>query len=423
MSSDQPKDKTYMEKPSQQDIQLMLDLLPTPSNITNPYPLYDEMRELTPLYGYNDYPPGTVPGQDEAVTAWVFMKYEEVAAAARDHETFSSRDPLQDQSSAPTLMLVNHDDPEHARLRQLVNLAFSRKEIEHIKPWIAERIEEMFGALPSGEIEVIETLASVIPARVMMRLLGQPDEDADRCRGWATAFMLSADLSPEQREASNESMVHYFAEQVATLATRLQKGESPPQGLISALLLAEVDGEKLSIEEVIRFCVTLVVAGAETTTFLLANLMYNLATMPNVVSALCEDKTKITNFIEETLRHSGPPQRLFRIATKDVEIGQSKIKRGDWVALFFAAANYDPAVFPDPAKFDITRDNARRHLSMGMGIHHCLGFAVAKSEAAALVEVILARYPDISLGETQAIKQNTSLLTHSFSSLHVKFKT
>ena len=101
-------------------------------------------------------------------------------------------------------MLVNHDNPENDRLRRLVNIAFSRKEIGLIKPWITERITEMFNEVGEGDIEVIEQITSVIPARVMMRLLGQPDEDAIKCRGWATAFMLSADLSPEEREASNQ---------------------------------------------------------------------------------------------------------------------------------------------------------------------------------------------------------------------------
>ena len=107
--------------------------LPAPGTIADPYPLYDALRPQTPVYGYQDYPPGTVPGQDEPVTAWVLMKYDEVAQAARDHDTFSSRDPLQEQSSAPTLMLVNHDNPEHDRLRRLVSVAFSRREVSELK--------------------------------------------------------------------------------------------------------------------------------------------------------------------------------------------------------------------------------------------------------------------------------------------------
>ncbi len=395
--------------------------LPRPETIANPYPLYARLRELTPVYGYRDYPPGTVPDLDEAVTAWVLMKYDQVAAAARDHATFSSRDPLQEQSSAPTLMLVNHDNPEHDRLRALVNVAFSRKEIESIKPWIAARIAEMFDTIGGGDIEVVSELSSVIPARVMMRLLGRPDADAAMCRGWATAFMLSADLSPAERQASNRSLVAYFTEHVSALAQELEAGKPAPDGLIAALLTAEAGGERLTLEEVIRFCVTLVVAGSETTTFLLTNLLYNLATMPKIADQLRADRSLVSTFIEESLRHTGPPQRLFRIATRDVEIDGRKIKSGDWVALFYAAANHDPAMFPAPERFDLNRRNLRQHLSMGLGIHHCLGFAVAKSEAAALVEVALDRFPNLRIGAADPVPQTANLLTHSYDALSLNF--
>ncbi|MGE3849778.1 MAG: cytochrome P450 [Gammaproteobacteria bacterium] len=395
--------------------------LPTPATIADPYPLYAALRPHTPVYGYRDYPPGTIPDQDEAVTAWVLMKYDEVAKAARDHETFSSRDPLQEQSSAPTLMLVNHDNPEHDRLRRLVNVAFSRREIGLMKPWIAATVSDMLRALPTDEVEVVSQLTSMIPARVMMRLLGCPDADAELCRGWATAFMLSADLSPAARERSNQSLVAYFVDKVGLLHAALETGAPPPEGLIAALLLAESEGERLSLDEVTRFCVTLVVAGAETTTFLLTNLLYNLATMPAITAALRADRSLVPAFIDESLRHGGPPQRLFRIATRDVEVGDKLIRAGDWVALFFAAANHDPAVFPDPARFDLARRNLNLQLSMGLGIHHCLGFALAKSEAQALVEATLDAYADIRPGATPPRPQATSLLTHSFDALSLRF--
>jgi len=396
--------------------------LPRPETIANPYPLYAKLRPHTPVYGYRDYPPGTVPGQDEAVTAWVLMKYDEVAAAARDHQTFSSRDPLQEQSSAPTLMLVNHDNPEHERLRRLVNVVFSRREVSALRPWATSCVAGLLDAVDTDEVEVVSSLTSVLPARVMMHVLGRPDADAARCRQWATAFMLSADLSPQQRESSNRSMVEYFTECVARLHHDHEAGKPLPAGLITGLLTAESEGERLTLEEVVRFCVTLVVAGAETTTFLLTNLLYNLATLPGVADRLREEPALIPAFIEETLRHSGPPQRLFRIATRDTVVGSQSIRAGDWVALFFAAANHDPDVFPDPQRFDLTRTNLQRHLSMGVGIHNCLGFALAKLEAAALIEVVLQRCPTIRLGSRPAVPQRTSLLTHSFESLYLSLE-
>lgn len=395
--------------------------LPLADTIANPYPLYARLREETPIFGYRDYPPGTVPGQDEPVAAWVLMKYADVHAAALDHETFSSRDPLQEQSSAPSLMLVNHDNPEHDRLRQYVSAPFAFRQIEHLKPWITQRIVDMLEDF-EGEVEVVKALTSIVPARVMMRLLGQPDEDALRCRDWANAFMLSADLSAEQRAASNQELAAYFFTEVAARSERLQQGTSEQDaGLIQTLLTAEVEGERLTLDEVVRFCLTLVVAGAETTTFLLTNLLYNLVTLPEVAARLRADQKLVLPFINETLRHSGPPQRLFRVATRDVTYGDTTIRQGDWVALFFAAANHDPAVFPEPDRFDLSRKNLRQQLSMGGGLHQCLGFALAKMEAAALIEVVLQRYPSLCLGEAAPTPQTASLLTHGYTELTLKF--
>ncbi len=403
------------------EVAALVAALPTPATIADPYPLYERLRPHTPVPGYRDYPPGTVPDADQPISAWVLMRYADVTRAARDHDTFSSRDPLQESSSAPTLMLVNHDNPEHDRLRALINLAFSRKRVGDMAPWLRRIVGEMLDALPPGDCEVVGTLTSVIPARAMLRLFGLPDADAPRCRGWATAFMLSADLEPAAREASNAELVAYFTDKVSTAHVALEAEQPVEDGLIRALLEARSEGDRLSLEEVIRMCVTLIVAGAETTTFLLANLLDNLARMPEVRAQIAADRTLIGAFIDESLRHGGPPQRLFRVATRDVEIGGKLIREGDWVALFFGAANHDPEVFPEPARFDLTRPNLRQQLSFGYGIHHCLGFALARLEAQALIETVLDRYADIRPGSTPAVPQQTSLLTRGFDALPLDF--
>lgn len=394
--------------------------LPKGDTIAAPYELYDRLRPFGPVCGYRDYPPGTVPDADDPVTAWVLLDYEHVSAAARDHRTFSSRDPLQEQSSAPTLMLVNHDNPEHDRLRGIVNLAFSRRRIEELEPWVAGIVADMVTPL-QGEVEVMEALSARIPARIMVGLLGLPESIVDRFRHWATAFMLSADLSPADREESNAELVAYFIETVSTLDQRLKAGEEVPDSLITALLKAEMEGEKLTLDEVIRFCITLVVAGAETTTFLLGNLLHNLATMPDVRAQLAADRSRVGAFIDESLRHGGPPQRLFRIATQDVEVGGRTIRKGDWVALFFAAANHDPAMFPGPEVFDITRPNLNKQLTFGVGIHHCLGSALARMEGKALIDAMLDRMDDIAIGDEAPKPQRASLLNHGFDRLTLHF--
>jgi cytochrome P450 len=318
-------------------------------------------------------------------------------------------------------MLVNHDNPEHDRLRAIVALAFSRKRIQALEGWLQHIVGDMLAALPDAEVEAVGAITSVIPARAMLRLFGLPDGDAEYCRRWATAFMLSADLAPAEREASNRELFTYFADKVGEAAAVRAAGEPAHDGLIAALLAADNDGEQLSTEEVIRFCVTLIVAGAETTTFLLANLLHYLATLPGMFGALAGGRDRLERFIDEALRHGGPPQRLFRIATRDVVVGDKTIAAGDWVALFFGAANHDPEVFPDPGRFDLERPNLRQQLSFGYGLHHCLGFALARLEARAMLNAVLDRYAGIALGATLPHRQRASLLTCGFDSLHLVF--
>lgn len=399
-----------------------LDQLTTPQGIANPYPHYDQLRDLSPVAGYRDWPPGTVPGADEPVTAWALFPYDQVFAAARDSATFSSRDPLQEASSAPSLMLVNTDPPKHEVERKLVNQAFSPRRVKRLQGWLNELIPHLLDDLGQGDVEVMG-FAAEIPTRAMVRLLGLPDGDHVRFRRWANAFMLSSSLTPEERIASNEEMVATFATRLAEHTARLAERSSgfPPdqdvddaEDLISALLRAEVDGQRLTPEEIVRFCVTLVVAGSETTTFLIGNLLHAMARETDVAERVRADRTQLNAFVEETLRIDGPPQRLFRIATRDAEVGGKVIREGDWVALFFGSANRDPAVFQDPGRFDIDRSNLRQQLSLGHGLHFCLGASLARLEVIAMLNAVLDRYQTIALTDDPGTKQTASLLTHAY---------
>ncbi len=395
-----------------------LGLLTTPDGVSNPYPLYDQLREVSPVPGYRDWPPGTVPGADEPVTAWALFSYDQVFAATRDTATFSSRDPLQEASSAPSLMLVNTDPPKHDVERKLVSQAFSPRRVKTLEGWLEGQLAMLLDDLGTGEVDVMD-FAAEIPTRAMVRLLGLPDGDHVRFRKWANAFMLSSSLTPEERMASNVEMVEAFTSRLAEHTARL--AEEPPsddvedaKDLISALLRAEVDGQRLSPEEIVRFCMTLVVADSETTTFLIGNLLHALAREPEVTARLRADRSLVNIFVEECMRVDGPPQRLFRTATRDVEIGGKLIRKGEWVALFFGAANRDPAVFADPEVLDIDRPNIRQQLSMGHGLHFCLGASLARLEVVTMINAVLDRYSTIALTEDPGTKQTASLLTHAF---------
>ncbi len=395
-----------------------LDLLTTPQGIADPYPLYDQLRGLSPVAGYRDWPPGTVPGADEPVTAWALFRYDQVFDAARDSATFSSRDPLQEASSAPSLMLVNTDPPKHEVERKLVSQAFSPRRVKRLEGWLGELVPRLLDDLGTGDVDVME-FAAEIPTRAMVRLLGLPDGDHVRFRRWANAFMLSSSLSPEERIASNEEMVATFAtrlaEHTAMLAERTPSDDvEDAEDLISALLRAAVDGQRLTPEEIVRFCVTLVVAGSETTTFLIGNLLHAMAREPQLTARMRDDRTLLNVFVEETMRLDGPPQRLFRIATRDVEVAGQLIRQGDWVALFFGSANRDPEVFPNPNVLDLDRPNIRRQLSLGHGLHFCLGASLARMEVLAVLNAVLDRYRVIALTDDPGTKQTASLLTHAY---------
>jgi cytochrome P450 len=399
-----------------------LDQLTTPQGIANPYPLYDQLRPMSPVAGYRDWPPGTVPGADEPVNAWALFRYDQIFEAARDSATFSSRDPLQEASSAPSLMLVNTDPPKHEVERKLVSQAFSPRRVKRLEGWLNELVPRLLDDLGDGSgeggVEVME-FAAEIPTRAMVRLLGLPDGDHIRFKKWANAFMLSSSLTPEERMASNEEMVTAFATRLAEHTARL--AEHPPsddvedaEDLISALLRAEVDGQRLTPEEIVRFCVTLVVAGSETTTFLIGNLLAAMAREPEITDRMRADRSLVNVFVEEAMRVDGPPQRLFRIATRDVEVGGKLIRKGDWVALFFGSANRDPDVYANPNKLDIDRPNIRQQLSMGHGLHFCLGASLARLEVVAVVNAVLDRYQTIALTDDPGTKQTASLLTHAY---------
>ena len=396
--------------------------LATPEVIADPYPVYAALRDRSPLPGYVDFPPGTVPGVDEPVTAWALLRHEHVVAAARDHATFSSRDPLQEASDAPTLMLVNTDQPLHTTHRKIVNKVFTRGRVEAMRPWMRERVRELVAALPAGEeVEVVHGLCAQVPAIVMCHFFGAPASDAARYERWANAFMLSADLSAEERGASNLELGGYFVELCQARAAALEAGEEPGEGLIDALLTAEAGGERLAFEEIVRFCITLVVAGSETSMYFGANVIDALLDHPGAAAQVREDRSLIGAFLNETLRLTGPPQRLFRIATRDVQIGEAQIRAGDWVALFFAAANHDPAVFPEPERFRLDRENSGKHLTYGLGIHYCLGAPLATLELECLVDALLDRFARIERGPTAPVPQTATLLQHSRTRIPVVF--
>lgn len=399
--------------------------LTDPHVVADPYPYYDLLRDQSPVFGYRDFPPGTVPGVDEPEPSWAVLTFEQVEQVARDHASFSSRDSLQEASSAPSLMLVNHDPPEHTRLRKIAAKVFLPSSIKALSDdvlrIVRHSMDEFFADAEDGTpIDVMDTFCAAVPARVMAHLLGMPAHMDKDVRRWATAFMLSADVSAQERQQSNIDVMTYFAQHVARQSAVLDEGGEPAGPLLAAFLRTEFEGERLTVDEVVSFCMTVTVAGAETTSFFMGNMFHAFGQQPGIWEAYCENPDLLDAIITESLRFHGPPQRLFRVATRDVEVGAATIRQGDWVACFFGAANYDPEIFPEPYKFILNRPNAKRHMSFGHGIHRCLGAPLALLETEAAAQALRERYSRI-IAAGPGVWQDVSLLNHGLQSYPLSF--
>ena len=399
----------------------ILDNMLSPECIQNPYPVYKQLRELGLVYGLRDFPPGTVPGVDTPFPAWVVTRYEDVDFVLKNADLFSSEDPMQANSSAPSLMLVNHDRPRHTALRNLAKAAFTPKRIhDDIVDRLRADVQKIVQDCQGETVDFMERVAGVIPAMVMTYLFGLPREDYKKLVNWANAFMVSSDFTPEQRLACNEELFHYFVNKVELRNQAINNGESVPDDLMSAFIRAECDGDVLTKDEVVLFCITLVVAGAETTTYFLGNLMGVLLEDAEWFDRLKEDRTLIRPFMEECLRRDGPPQRLFRVVKQDCEINGQPFKAGDWIAFFMAAANHDESMFPEPEKFIINRSNISRHLTFGRGIHHCLGAPLARVEAEIMLNTLFDSCVGLGGSLSESRRQSGGLLAYGFASLPVR---
>jgi cytochrome P450 len=209
---------------------------------------------------------------------------------------------------------------------------------------------------------------------------------------------------------SVQDMVAYFGQMA--VARRSQGADD----LITALVEAEIEGESLQDWEILGFCILLLIAGNETTTNLLGNLLNMLVDRPDLWQQLQNDRNLVEPVIEETLRFESPVQRLFRTTTRDLEFSGVKMKKGERVTIFYGAANRDPAEFPDPNEFRLDRD-LRNHVAFGMGIHYCLGAPLARAEARIALNAFLDRYTQLTRGTSPATRQTATPIVYGFSRL------
>ncbi|GAB2742763.1 cytochrome P450 [Sinomonas soli] len=350
----------------------------------DPFPLYRELREDSPVLF------------DAAQGVWHLFRYDDVQRALSEHTVFSSRmrggrEPDQDHLFASSL--ISTDPPRHRQLRSLVSEAFTPRAVAALEPRISEIVEELLDRVAAtGSMDLIDDFAYPLPVIVIAELMGIPAEDRDRFKRWSDTVVSQVrdyEDSPG-RTAAQQEMAEYFFAMIE------RRRRDPGEDLISRLLAAQVDGEHLSVMELLGFCALLLVAGNETTTNLLGNAVLTFAEWPGTIDRLRAESGALPSAIEEVLRFRSPVQSMFRVTTQDTVVGGTAIPAGSRLAAWIGSANRDGRQFPDPDAFTPDR-HPNRHLAFGQGIHFCLGAPLARLEARVALSALLARLPGLSL--------------------------
>jgi cytochrome P450 len=362
----------------------------------------------------------------------VISRYDDVYAALHDWETFSSARGVfptsepgaQGMDMADTLMpmMIRMDPPRHTALRKLVSRGFTPRRIAALEPAVAAIATELLDSLSEqteggGSCDVVREFAGPLPAIVIADLLGLPREDRTKFREWSSVLAQGDPTATENRSAALAaagSLYEYFGNIIE------QRRQRPGEDLVSALVQAEVDGEKLSDAELLGFCLLLLIAGHETTTNLLGNATAQLASHPEQRALLADDERLLPNAVEELLRYDSPVQGLSRTLTRDIVMHGQSMLANQTVLLLFGSANRDEQAFPDPDRLDVTRQQDRQ-VALGHGVHFCLGAPLARLEARIALSLMLSRMPGWELDPTAPATRMRSGPIRGYASLPIRW--
>lgn len=289
------------------------------------------------------------------------------------------------------------DPPRHARLKSFFYKSFSGAAIEKWRDDIETIFLEHFDALTGTHFDIVEKICYPVPAAVICKMLGFSDNRRDDFQRWSEALVerLGTEISTAQREALIE-MARFIKRKAA------EKKATPGDDLMTDIVNAEVDGGRLSDEEIIANGVFFLAAGHETTANFLSNFTYQLALEPGLFDRLKNDRSLISRAMDESLRLESPVQNICRTVRQDMDLHGEPVAEGERVLFSLAAGNRDPSVFENPEQFDLSRDNGHTHLAFGYGLHQCLGARLAKLEGEIFINIMLDRYEKIELSNTPA---------------------
>lgn len=388
----------------------------------DPYSIYHCLRSEEPIHS-------------SAFGEWVLTRYVDVKAVLRDPLFCAEKVPKrikerghylqQKQRDFNAIAQVSSkfffflDPPDHTRLRGLVGKAFSTRVVERMRPRIQEIVDELIGGFRDrGVMDIISDLACPLPVIVIAKMLGVPVEAHSKLHQWSNDLSRILDplLSLETYEHLNQVAVE-FTEYFRSLIAERQK--SPKEDLLSALIAAREQGDRLSEDELLSICMLLFWTGEETTVNTIGNGMLALLRHPDQMEKLKREPAIIQSAVEELLRYDSPVQLTSRIATENVEISGKLIRAGEKVVACLGAANRDPAEFPNPDRLDLTRGE-NRHLAFSDGIHYCLGAALARLQGEIAINTLVQRLPNLKLG-TDTLLWRKNIVLRGLKALPVTF--
>jgi cytochrome P450 len=397
----------------------MADFAPdrTDFYLGDPHAAFRRLRAEDPLHWY------------ETGRFWCATRHAEVCEISRRPRTFSSAHGTQLFEIPLRLAgrnlgveeaarsIIRMDPPAHNRHRKLVIGAFTPRMIAALEPRVRALARDSVASIRAGEpFDFVERAAIPLPMFVIAELLGVPSADYEAFRRWSDVMIEAGASGP--RPETLGTVIELFQYMVAKAAERRR---APREDVLTRLALAELDGERLSDAELGAFCLTLLVAGNETTRNLIAGGMRLLLEHPTQWQKLCAEPALVPNAVEEMLRYVSPIQNFVRRVQHETELAGKQLRAGEYVALFYGSANRDESVFgPDAEAFDVFRANADRHVAFGFGEHLCLGASLARLEARVMFEELIARGPGFSLAG--AVEPLASTLVNGIARMPVVFE-